>query len=88
MGRTLQGHDLMAVLTPEQSDWLVPGDEFCSQPAPISWLVKRWIQEDALMMVHGPSGGGKTFIVLDWALRIAGGLSDWRGHRVKPGTVV
>jgi len=82
------GNDLMAVLTPEQSDWLVPGDEFCSQPAPISWLVKRWIQEDALMMVHGPSGGGKTFIVLDWALRIAGGLSDWRGHRVKPGTVV
>ena len=82
------GHDLLAVLTPEQSDWLVPGDEFCSQPAPISWLIKRWIQEDALMMVHGPSGGGKTFIVLDWALRIAGGLSDWRGHRVKPGTVV
>ena len=82
------GHDLTALLTPDVSDWLVPGDEFCSQPAPISWLVKRWLQDNALMMVHGPSGGGKTFIVLDWALRIAGGVTNWRGHKVTPGTVV
>ena len=39
-------------------------------------------------MVHGPSGSGKTFVVLDWALRIAGGIKDWRGYKVKPGAVV
>jgi phage/plasmid primase-like uncharacterized protein len=82
------GQDLMSVLTPEVSDWLVPADEWSQQPAPISWLVKRWLQDNALMMVHGPSGGGKTFIVLDWALRIAGGVQDWRGHKVRPGPVV
>jgi putative DNA primase/helicase len=82
------GNDLMEILTPTVSDWLVPVDEWCKQPAPISWLVKNWIQSDALMMVHGPSGGGKTFIVLDWALRIASTIGAWRQHKVRNGPVV
>lgn len=82
------GEDLMELLMPKVSDWLVPADEWSEQPAPIAWLVKRWIQQNALIMVHGPSGSGKTFVVLDWALRIAGGVKDWRGYKVKPGAVV
>jgi phage/plasmid primase-like uncharacterized protein len=82
------GHDLMALLSPPTSDWLVPADDFCTEPAPIRWLVKHWLQEEALIMVHGPSGGGKTFAVLDWSLHIAAGLTDWHGHKVKPGAVV
>lgn len=82
------GHDLAALLSPPKDDWLVPADDFCSQPAPISWLVKRWIQNQALVMVHGPSGGGKTFVVLDWCLRIAAAVPDWSGLKVRPGTVV
>lgn len=82
------GNDLAALLNPPIDDWLIPADDFCAQPAPISWLVKRWIQSDALIMVHGPSGGGKTFVVLDWCLHIASGRSDWRGQKVRPGTVV
>jgi phage/plasmid primase-like uncharacterized protein len=82
------GHDLMALLSPPASDWLVPADDFCTEPAPIRWLVKHWLQEEALIMVHGPSGGGKTFAVLDWSLHIAAGLTDWHGHKVKPGAVV
>jgi hypothetical protein len=39
-------------------------------------------------MVHGPSGGGKTFIVLDWCLRIASEIDEWFGHKVKNGNVV
>jgi hypothetical protein len=39
-------------------------------------------------MVHGPSGGGKTFVVLDWCLRMASGIEDWAGHKVRPGNVV
>jgi putative DNA primase/helicase len=61
---------------------------FAPNPLPIRWLVKHWLQEEALIMVHGPSGGGKTFAVLDWSLHIASGLVEWHGHKVKPGAVV
>ena len=82
------GHDLKILLQPPASDWLVPADDFCTKPAPIKWLVKHWLQEQALIMVHGPSGGGKTFAVLDWSLHMAAGLPDWNGHKVKAGSVV
>jgi putative DNA primase/helicase len=82
------GHDLKILLQPAASDWLVPADDFCTKPAPIKWLVKHWLQEQALIMVHGPSGGGKTFAVLDWSLHMSAGLPDWNGHKVKAGPVV
>lgn len=82
------GGDLSVLLIPPVSDWLIPADEFCTKPAPIKWMVKNWIQEDALIMIHGPSGGGKTFVALDWCLHIASDLANWNGHRVKNGTVV
>ncbi len=82
------GHDLAGLLMPPADDWLIPADDFCAQPSPISWLVKRWIQSQALVMVHGPSGGGKTFVVLDWCLRMASGTEDWAGHKVRHGNVV
>lgn len=83
------GNDLKALLLPPVlEDWLVKADDFCQQPAPISWLVKSWLQDQALIMIHGPSGGGKTFVVLDWCLRIASGMEDWQGHKVRPGNVV
>lgn len=82
------GHDLASLLMPIKDDWLIPADDFSSQPSPISWLVKRWIQDQALVMVHGPSGGGKTFVVLDWCLRIASGTPIWCEHKVRPGHVV
>ena len=82
------GHDLAGLLMPIKDDWLIHADEFCAQPSPISWLVKHWIQSQALVMVHGPSGGGKTFVVLDWCLHIASNIEDWAGHKVRPGNVV
>lgn len=82
------GNDLAGLLAPAADDWLVRADEFSAQPAPISWLVKRWIQDNALVMVHGPSGGGKTFVVLDWCLRIASAIPEWCGNKVRPGNVV
>lgn len=82
------GNDLASLLTPTADDWLIPADEFSAQPSPISWLVKRWIQDQALVMVHGPSGGGKTFVVLDWCLRIASSTPEWCGNKVRPGHVV
>jgi putative DNA primase/helicase len=83
------GHDLAALLGPQKrSEWLIAADDFSAQPAPISWLVKHWLQSNALIMVHGPSGGGKTFVVLDWCLRMASGMKDWFGNKVKPANVV
>jgi putative DNA primase/helicase len=82
------GHDLLALLEPPKDDWLVSADDFASKPAPISWLVKHWLQANALMMIHGPSGGGKTFVTLDWCLRIASNIDNWFGNVVRPGCVV
>jgi phage/plasmid primase-like uncharacterized protein len=82
------GHDLASLLMPSHDDWLIPADDFSAQPSPISWLVKRWLQAQALIMVHGPSGGGKTFVVLDWCLRIASQTPEWAGEKVRPGNVV
>lgn len=82
------GHDLASLLLPPKNNWLIPADDFSAQPAPISWLVKRWLQSQALIMVHGPSGGGKTFVVLDWCLRMASGVQEWCGQKVRAGNVV
>lgn len=84
----MAGHDLADLLRPKPTDWLIPADEFSTKPSPIRWLVKHWLQEEALIMVHGPSGGGKTFAVLDWCLHIASGKTDWNGHKVKTGPIV
>lgn len=84
----LAGNDLSALLTPKRSDWLVQADEFSQQPAPIAWLVRNWLQRDALIMIHGPSGGGKTFVLLDMLLRIGSDRADWFGQTVKNGPVV
>ena len=82
------GHDLKALLTPQPDDWLVTADSLCDQPAPIAWLIKKWLQERALIMVHGPSGVGKTFVLMDMCLRMASCVPEWAGFRVKPGAVV
>lgn len=83
------GHDLSELLLPNTGEsWLIPADDFSAQPAPISWLVKHWLQRDALIMVHGPSGGGKTFVVLDWCLSMASHITEWAGHKVNQGNIV
>lgn len=82
------GHDLSLLLNPPVEDWLMGADHFSEKPEPIKWLVKKWLPEMSLIMVHGPSGGGKTFAVLDWMLSIASATAQWAGHKVKAGTVV
>lgn len=83
------GGDLLDLLMPHVDDeWLIPADEFCKEPAPISWHIKGWLQKDALIMIHGPSGGGKTFVVLDMCLRMASSLPKWADNKVNPGNVV
>ena len=81
------GNDLLQLLEPKIK-WLINAEDFCAKPEPVSWLVKKWLQEKSLMMVHGPSGSGKTFLVMDWACRLASGGGEWMGTRVKDSPVV
>lgn len=80
----LAGNDLKALLEPQEQTWLLPMSSFAQEPAPIRWLIKHWLQRDALCMVHGPSGGGKTFFVLDMALSLAAGMTSWCGLSTQP----
>lgn len=82
------GHDLNALLNPPSDDWLVPAARFTQEPAPIEWLIKMALPRRSLIMIHGPSGGGKTFVVLDMACTIAAGKDEWCGRRVRGNTVV
>jgi putative DNA primase/helicase len=84
------GGDLAGLLFPPADDWLIPADAFSEQPDPIRWQIKRWLQSQALIMVHGPSGGGKTFLVLDMVMAVAskGSVKEWFSNKVRSGTVV
>ncbi|NBK26068.1 MAG: hypothetical protein EOM68_29140, partial [Spirochaetia bacterium] len=67
---------------------MICADDLTSMPSPISWLVKGWVQNKAMIMVHGPSGSGKSFVVLDWMCTIASGKGQWLGKRTKTGDVI
>ena len=84
----LAGHDLQALLNPPRNEWLIPADIMSEQPAPIRWHIKRWIQADALIMIHGPPAGGKTFAVMDMVMRAASGVEEWCSNRVSQAPVV
>ena len=53
---------------------------------PIQWLIDNYLETDALSMVFGPSGGGKSFTVVDMACCVATG-TPWHGMSVKQGAV-
>jgi len=60
--------------------------ELLELPGP-KWLVDRLFTERALIGVYGPSGEGKTFLALDWALSVAQG-EEWASGAVTQGPVV
>lgn len=59
----------------------------CDIPVnPIAWLIDGYIEADALAVLYGPPGKGKSFLALDMSCCIATGL-PFHGHDVKPGAV-
>lgn len=54
---------------------------------PTQWIIKGYLPEESFGTLYGPSGHGKTFVVLDMALHIAAG-KDWHGRTVKQSGVV
>lgn len=51
---------------------------------PVGWLVDQYIEEDALTVLYGPPGKGKSFVALDLSCCIASDI-EFHGHPVKPG---
>jgi hypothetical protein len=60
--------------------------DLLSNLKPVQWLIENYLETDALSMVFGPSGGGKSFCVVDMACCIATG-TPWHGMPVKMGAV-
>ena len=84
------GHDLAALLIPVKQRFtfnMLSFGEILLDTAPLKWIVKGIMPQDSLMMIHGPSGGGKSFIALDMAMAIATGQPSWCGHKVNRGVV-
>lgn len=49
-------------------------------------LVDGWLMRNTLARVNGPSGHGKSFVMIDLAGSVATGV-DWHGHAVSQGDV-
>jgi RecA-family ATPase len=60
--------------------------ELKDRPQP-EWLIKGLFRAESQVVLYGPSGHGKSFVALDWALSIAAG-QPWLGRNVKQGPVV
>lgn len=53
---------------------------------PISWLVRDYLESDALALLFGDPSAGKSFVAIDLACCIATG-TPWHGHDVTQGAV-
>lgn len=63
--------------------------EICQKPEPVRYLISDYIQEEALHIVFGESGCGKSFTVLDMACCVAcKEILDWHGMNLKHAPVL
>jgi hypothetical protein len=53
---------------------------------PIAWLIDKYIEQDALAVMFGPPGKGKSFVALGLSCCIATG-EEFHGHAVQQGSV-
>ena len=60
---------------------LLSADDLASLP-PVRWRVRGVLPEEGLAAVYGPSGSGKSFLVLDMLGAVADGR-EWFGRRTR-----
>lgn len=65
---------------------LLSADDLAKLP-PMQWRLKGILPARGLAAIYGPSGSGKSFLVLDMLAAVATGR-NWYGHRCKPAPVV
>ncbi|MBR8429181.1 AAA family ATPase [Burkholderia cenocepacia] len=70
---------LRAAKTPPMRYRLQSADDLLSAP-PLRWMVQGVLPASGFAAVYGPSGSGKSFLVLDLCAAIAAG-ADWFGRR-------
>ncbi len=56
--------------------------DLISEPKPINWLIKGFLEMDSLSLMFGEPGCGKSFVAIDAACCIATG-ANWHGKEVK-----
>jgi putative DNA primase/helicase len=61
-------------------------DDDLSKLPPVQWRIKDVLPSHGTAVVFGPSGSGKSFLVLDMLQSLAFGC-EWFGRRVKPCSV-
>ena len=66
---------------------LVPVSELLTEPEPLRWLVRGYIQPDTLNLLFGDPVAGKSLLAIDWAASLATG-QPWNGHAPEPAPVV
>jgi KaiC/GvpD/RAD55 family RecA-like ATPase len=60
---------------------LLTDADLCRLP-PVQWRIKNVLPEQGIAVVYGPSGSGKSFLVLDMLQSLASGR-EWFGRTVK-----
>ena len=84
-----QGVDIASLINSKPTqDWLIHAGELMQTATTVKWLIKNWIPRDSLIMLHGPSGSGKSLVVMDMVCRVASHLNEWYGHKVRHGSVI
>ena len=76
---------LRAAKTPPMRYRLQSADDLLSAP-PLRWMVQGVLPAPGFGAVYGPSGSGKSFLVLDLCTAIADG-AEWFGRRVNTAPV-
>lgn len=65
---------------------LLSDDDLCKLP-PLQWRIKRVLPQTGLAAIYGPTGSGKSFLVLDALQALAAG-GEWFGYKTKPCNVL
>lgn len=78
--------DLTATLVPPKLRFNLLTDDDLRLLPPVEWRIKDVLPSHGLAVVFGPSGSGKSFLVLDMLQSLALGR-EWFGRRVKPCSV-
>ncbi len=66
---------------------LIPVAELIENPAPISWVIRRYIEGNSIGLLFGESGAGKSFCAIDMGLCVATG-KKYQGNDVCKGAVI
>lgn len=75
------------IFPPAKRNWLINAEDMITDLSPPSFIIDEIIPDFGFGMIHGQSGHGKTFYVMDMAYHIATDM-DWHGKKTEGGHVV